>query len=594
MKLLDILKIFESNPERARKIIRFTGTGMLIINLIFLFLLVFDFGFNPVKSPYNLLVIYFAFAILFFSLLFINIIIKLLSQRKVRGMDYLSFVLLASLLFLHFYPEVSYLYLHPFTLHGLSLFLLLVQFSRFSFRLNQLHLNPPLLFAISFLILIIFGTLLLLLPNATVNGISLIDAFFTSTSAVCVTGLIVVDTATYFTKFGKVIIFLLIQIGGLGIMTFTTFFSFFFKGKFFLENQLYVKDFINEERLGQIFKTLTKIIFFTVIFELIGAALIYFSISDTIFETQKEKIVFSIFHSVSAFCNAGFSTFTDGLYDVRIRYNYELQWIIAFLIILGGIGFPVIFNYYKYGKYNLFNLGKIIIGKKKFRTYPRIITINTRIILTTTFVLLFAGTIIYFLLEYNNTLQGLSLYGKITSAFFGAVTPRTAGFNTVDISKLALPTILVYLFLMWVGASPGSTGGGIKTSTLAVAYLTTISISESMDRVETARREIPVESIKRAFSIVFLSFIIIGLSIFLVTIFDSEKNIIQIAFECFSAYNTVGLSMGITGSLSPASKFVIIITMFLGRVGTLTILIGTIRNARTLKYKYPKESILIT
>jgi Trk-type K+ transport system membrane component len=202
--------------------------------------------------------------------------------------------------------------------------------------------------------------------------------------------------------------------------------------------------------------------------------------------------------------------------------------------------------------------------------------------------------VFYAVFEQNNTLQGLSTFGKITTTFFGAVTPRTAGFNTVDMTQLAAPTILIYLILMWIGASPGSTGGGLKTSTFAVALLNTISTARGKKRVEVFRRQISEDTLRKAFAVISLSVLVIGIGIFLVSVFNPEFDLVLVTFEIISAFSTVGLSLGITGQLSTGSKIVVMIIMFLGRVGSLTFLIGLIRKNRELRYKYPEEIVYIT
>jgi Trk-type K+ transport system membrane component len=191
-------------------------------------------------------------------------------------------------------------------------------------------------------------------------------------------------------------------------------------------------------------------------------------------------------------------------------------------------------------------------------------------------------------------LAGLDGYGKFVTAFFGSVTPRTAGFNTVDMTQLALPTVLIYLILMWIGASPGSTGGGLKTTTFAVAVLNTLSIAKGKDRVEVFKRQIDPETVRKAFAVILLSFLVIGLGVFMVLFFNPELGILEVAFEVFSAFSTVGLSLGITAKLTTGSKLVVSIIMFLGRVGTLTVLVAFIRKTRSLRYKYPQEGVFIS
>lgn len=463
-----------------------------------------------------------------------------------------------------------------------------------SLLVNKLKLSPSLVFVLSFSFLIFVGTALLSLPRATTTEISLIDAFFTATSAVCVTGLIVVDTSTVFTQFGQTIIMTLFQIGGLGMMTFTTFFGFFFQGSLSIENRLFLRDYINENNVGKISSTLIKIVIFTLAVELLGAVLIFVFTDSSLFSNTGQKLFFAAFHAISAFCNAGFSTLSAGLYEPGFRYLYHMHLVVAVTIILGGIGFPVFINYYNYILRVIKGAFRFLFFKEKYKHASRVSNINTRLVMYTTGALLLVGFVSYWIFEQNATLKGLSLYGKIVTAIFGSVTPRTAGFNTVDMAALSVPTILIYLILMWIGASPGSTGGGLKTSTFAVALLNTWSVTTGRKRVEVFGRQITNETLRKAFAVISLSFLTIGLGVFMVTVFNPELALIDVAFEIFSAFSTVGLSLGITAKLSTASKIVVSIVMFLGRVGTLTILVALARKTQELRYKYPEETIYIT
>jgi len=453
-------------------------------------------------------------------------------------------------------------------------------------------INPAQIFILSFISLILIGCILLLLPNSTYSGISFIDALFTSTSAVCVTGLTVVDTGIYFTRFGQIIIISLIQAGGIGIMTFASYFGYFFKGTSSFKKQLLMNELTWPGKLGEVFSTLKRIIIITFFIESLGALLIFFNIDQEAGIQNSEKLFFSVFHSISGFCNAGFSTLGDSLYSLSFRYNYSLHIIIASLFILGGIGFPIVFNILKYLKTKLLNSILRFFGKK-ISKLPWILNINTRIVILSTIFLIIFGTLLYFIFEYNNTLAEHNLWGKIIISFFGAVTPRTAGFNTTDTAMLSLPVLLLTLFLMWVGASPASTGGGIKTSTLAIALLNILAITRGKKRLEIFGREIPQTSVNRAFSVMFLSILAISLSVFCVLQFEKDKNFLDVCFECISAFSTVGLSRGITSSLDNYSKCILILTMFTGRVGTLTILIALSKKVIRYKYRYPSEDILI-
>lgn len=495
-------------------------------------------------------------------------------------------VLMEHLPGLQFLNKMAYMYLA-------SLVYFIRELATINFKFNKAYLNPAQLFISSFLGIILVGTGLLMLPKATHEGISLLDALFTSTSAVCVTGLIVVDTGSYFTTFGQTVLLLLMQLGGLGIMTFASYFSYFFRGQTSFENQLLLKDATNSERIGEVFGVLKKILSITFLTEMLGAIFIYFSLSENELSEIGDRIFFSVFHAISSFCNAGFSTLENSLYEPVFRFNYPLHLVIAVLFILGGIGFPIVLNIYKYLKYSFSNLLLKLERKRPLPYSPWVINLNTRIVIVTTIILLSTGTLGFYVLEYNNTLTEHNWFGKIVTAFFGAATPRTAGFNTVDMKALNVSTLMLIFMLMWIGASPASTGGGIKTSTFAIAALNFVSLGKGKDRIEVYKREVSTNSIRRAFAIISLSLMVISIAIFLMTIFDKDIAIVNLAFEAFSAYSTVGLSTGITSSLSSSSKIVLIFTMFIGRVSMLTLLIAMLRKAKHLNYRVPTDEILI-
>lgn len=377
-------------------------------------------------------------------------------------------------------------------------------------------------------------------------------------------------------------------------MVFTSFFGFFFKGSYSIQNRLFIRDYINENNVNEIYSTLFKIISFTILVEGFCALLIYHFTDASQFAGRGDHFFFSLFHAISAFCNAGFSTLSSGLYEEGFREAYNMHLTIAFAIVLGGIGFPVVLNYYSYLKHVLIGQGKRILGVEKYRHAPRVSSVNTRLVVYTTEILLVLGMIVYAISEQDATLKGLSPYGKFVTTVFGSVTPRTAGFNTVDMRQMAVPTVLVYLFLMWIGASPGSTGGGLKTSTFAVAMLNTFSIASGKTRVEVFRRQIANETLKKAFAVISLSVLVIGFGVFLVMLFNPELALLDVTFEVFSAFSTVGLSLGITAQMSTASKLVLMVIMLIGRVGTLTILIAIVRNIGEQRYKYPEENVYIT
>jgi len=592
MKIIQQIQSFHWSPKFTHIIQRIS----FWISLITVFLVFYDLGFQKSNGTAQYLITFYLSA-LFIGCISIGLRYLFSSKRpgfKVKVIDIVILTLFIFLILirtdllvadLEFFNKKGWLYL--------AVFLYFIrEFSSLRLDFKTQYFNPAQLFITSFFGIILIGTFLLLLPNATHSGISLIDALFTSTSAVCVTGLIVVDTGSYFTQFGQSIILVLIQIGGIGIMTFATYFSYFFRGQSTYETQLMMRDMTNSEKIGEVFSAMKKILLITFVIEFLGGILIFFSLGKSV-SGFGPKLFFSMFHTISSFCNAGFSTLANSLYEPGFRFNYPLHIILALLFILGGLGFPIVLNVYTYFKHLIINRVLPLRNNERCLHRPWVINMNTRIVLSTTLILLVGGSIGFYALEYNNTLAIHNSFGKIVTAFFGAATPRTAGFNSIDYNDLRFGTLMLIFLLMWIGASPASTGGGIKTSTFAIATLNFFSLARGKDRIELYKREIADISVKRAFAIISLSLMVIGIAISLIVTFDPDKNLLKIAFECFSAYSTVGLSMGLTSALSDPSKLVLIATMFIGRVSMLTILIAMLRRVRHLNYKYPTEEILI-
>ena len=575
--------------------------GPIWLNIVAIVSIIYDFGFNQSTKSEQLLDWLYIITLstgIFFTVA--RAIHKHARPRfEVIVFDLVSILFFTLVILGRYETLANYYLIQPFTSQGWLYAAVVLAFIRelssLKLDLSKTYLNPAQLFIMSFLGIIFIGSLFLMLPNATYNGLSFIDALFTSTSAVCVTGLIVVDTGTYFTFFGQFIILVLIQIGGLGIMTFASYFSYFFRGDTSYKNQLILSDITTSNKIGEVFVTLKKIILTTLSIEILGAILIFSNLKNAEIEGFFDRVFFSFFHSISAFCNAGFSTLSESLYDHTMRFNYPIQLVIIFLFIIGGLGFPIVFNLLKYAKYLISErlLPKIPNRQKQGQVIPWVVNLNSRIVIITTLILLVIGTITVYLFEYNNSLAEHGGFGKIVTALFTASTPRTAGFNTVDISNLRFSTIMLLFLLMWIGASPGSTGGGIKTNTFAIATLNFWSLARGKDRIEVFRREIADISVRRSFAIISLSLVVIGAGVFLIASFDSDKDLLSIAFECFSAYSTVGLTLGITSSLSIPSKFVIIAIMFIGRVSMLSIMIAIIRKIKHKNYRYSQEEILI-
>ncbi len=563
-----------------------------------LFILSFIFYIGFARLPENIEGLKTAFRYLFLFLFLSKYLPEVLFLKKIKGTpNYIRIFLFLYLsgVFISNFNLVSaekplWRFFHGNTSILIAIFLIIIsEISGISRRIRSVKIPPGLIFSSGFLLIIIIGSGLLMMPKAHTGSLSYIDSLFTSVSAVCVTGLIVVDTSTSFTTLGKIIILCLIQVGGIGIMTFTGFFSYIFTAGSSFRDRLLLKEVFSSESLNNLFKILIKIILITLLTEIAGALIIYSSLDYDF----RNKTLFSIFHAVSAFCNAGFSTLTDNLTSGAIKINYILQITIAFLIILGGIGFPVLMSVYSYFKHLLVKaLGKIMRKRTPVKPGQRIIP--TTIVLVTTAILIIGGTVLYYVFESGNSLSGEdTIFGKILISFFGSVSARTAGFNITDITKWCYPTIFLMIFLMWVGASPGSTGGGIKTTTFALAVRSAWNNIRGKERMVIGNREISNNTIIRVLSIIILSLIIISAGFFILLVNEPGKDPVHLLFECFSAYGTVGLSMANSSTFSDVGKITDMILMFVGRVGPLTILTGILFSYRKSYSQYPETDIVI-
>lgn len=452
------------------------------------------------------------------------------------------------------------------------------------FMLN-IKVKPAVLFILSFAGIIILGTLTLMLPEMThaEGSMPLLDALFTAVSATCVTGLTVVDTAHYFTFKGQFVIMILIQIGGIGIVSFASFFAVFLKSGVGIKHQTVLQDFLSEESLFNTRQLLRQIIVYTVIIELIGAWIIFMLWDPAIrFHSLGEKIFYSVFHSISAFNNAGFSLFSLGMREGVLRTSYILHLTIAVLVILGGIGFPALRDLTEPSRLR----ERMQKPWKDWKT-------STIVAVNATIILLILGTVLFFLLERHNTLSGMNFIEAAITSFFQSVTARTAGFNTVDIASVTTSTLILFIFLMYIGASSGGTGGGIKTSTFFILMLAGITTIKNKKKLEFRRRTISFDLVNRAFTIFFFSASYILLIIFILSIIERQIPIMQLVFETVSAFGTVGLTTGITPSLSMWGKIIITLTMFVGRVGTLTLAFAVSSPAQVTAYKYPNTHMMV-
>ena len=464
-------------------------------------------------------------------------------------------------------------------------------------RLLGRRTNPSLILAVSFFVIILIGTGLLLLPRCTVEGVVLswVDALFTSTSAVCVTGLVPVDVSATFTPMGLTVIILLIQVGGLGVMTLTSFFAMFFMGNTSLYNQLVVRDMVSSNSLGSLLSTLLYILGFTMVIEGAGMVSIWLGIHDTLGMSLEEELAFSAFHSISAFCNAGFSTLPGNLGNPMVMTGHNSLYIsVSLLIILGGIGFPILVNFKDIVLYHLRRFWKFVRTLKLDRHKKQhLYNLNTKIVLIVTLLLLVLGTLAVAAFEWNGSFAGMSVADKWTQAFFNATCPRTAGFSSVDLTSLSVQTILIYIFLMWIGGAAQSTAGGVKVNAFAVVVLNLIAVLRGTERVEVFGRELSHDSIRRSNATVVMSLGVLFLFIFVLSILEPKMSVMTLTFECVSALSTVGSSLNATPLLRDESKLLVALLMFVGRVGLITLMLGIVKQKKNTKYRYPSDDIII-
>lgn len=470
----------------------------------------------------------------------------------------------------------------------------IMELSHGAIRLMSHIVNPMGIFVFSFLFIILVGAVLLNFPNSTYQegNFSLVNALSVSTSATCVTGLCPVEFTETFTLYGQLVILALIQVGGLGIITITSFFALSLLGALPFNSSMMIKDLISEESSTSISSLVLRIIYTTLAIEVCGAILIFFSLGDAPLSGFWNKFYFSAFHAISAFCNAGFSNFPGSLGAPSLVLNNSLYYIVSTLIILGGIGFPVYTNLFHAIAIHFRQLVRRLEGlhvKRHIHTWD----INSIIVIRMTFALLVLGTAYFLIFEYNGMLAGLPIKSKIAQAFFNSVLPRTAGFTSQDISTLTPLTFIIIIFLMWVGGAPQSTAGGIKVTTLWIMIKNAYSQIRGRDAVEIHQRSVSPNSVKRAFAVVFLTTAVIFVAFIALLFTEPEIAPHKLLFETFSAIGTVGSSMNVTPLLSDAGKIIITLVMFIGRIGIITVLAAFFRQNKKTNYRYPSGDLLV-
>jgi trk system potassium uptake protein len=508
--------------------------------------------------------------------------------------DFFGYNLFGKLLIQTFFEELgfqSYRDISTVFIQSYLLIIVGVEIGKSSTLIPIIKIHPANLFILSFLLIISMGTFLLMLPEMTVKAgsMSFMEALFTSTSATCVTGLTIVDTATFFTYKGQAIILLLIKLGGLNIVAFGSFIALAAKFGVGVKHHSVIEGFINKESIFSSHSMFGKIIAWSIAVEVIGATIIYFLWDVNVpFINIEQKVFYSFFHSVSAFNNAGFSVFTDGLFNDYVRHNFLVHIVIAALVFFGSLGFTSLFD--------LFTVKKL----RQRLKYPwKHIEFSTKISLYFSIGLVLIGAILFFVLEKNNTLHGQNTFEAMITSLFQSITTRTAGFNTIDIGSMTVPTLFVFLTLMFIGASSSSTGGGIKTSTFALLFASTVSAIKDNRNIELFKRTIPTSMIKKAFAILIFYLLLNLLGVFLLSITETEilhnpnYSVMNLLFEQVSAMGTVGLSTGITSHLSETGRVIIIFSMFIGRVGTLTLAYALGNDLLSRNYKYPEGYTMV-
>lgn len=443
--------------------------------------------------------------------------------------------------------------------------------------MKDIEFQPARVLAASFLAAILVGTVLLSLPFSAAEGRTpLLDAFFTATSAVCVTGLIVKDTPVDYSPAGQAVILVLVQLGGLGIMTFSTLIILAARGRVAVRERLLIQSSFHPGIPRDLPSLVRSIFVFTVTIEAAGAALLFTQFAPV--TGAARAVPLAVFHSISAFCNAGFSLFSDSLVGFRSHAGVVLT--IAALIVLGGIGFPVL-------RESLALAGARARGR---RMRP---SLHFKLVVATTAFLIVAAAVTLFVLERGFSMASLGTGERALSSLFLGVTARTAGFNTVSIAALGPAAVLIMLALMFIGASPASTGGGVKTSTAALLVLIIRARAAAREKAAAFHRTLTGELVFRAFTLVALALGVILVAAAALLAAQPEIGIRAALFEIFSAFGTVGLSMGITPGLGPAGKLIVALTMFVGRVGPLTLLYALGRRRPQGSFEYAEESVLV-
>lgn len=574
-------------------ILRLLRILTLISSLLVLGVMVYRFGFNHTEENIKLIIL----TTRFFYLVFIIGFLIRLTLAKDKQSFLSSNALEGILILLVIYDGVSYfLFGHPILekllirlgiVNYRAIYHFFIQFFLLFFAgielvksINSIYtskLKPTTLFILSFVLLILGGGVLLTLPgfNHTGNPLNFVDAVFTAGSASCVTGLTVVNTATFFNIKGQIIIIILIQLGGIGILTFASFFASFIKKGIGVKHQIAMNELLDAENISGSYYLIKRILIMTFLIEGLGALGIYVLWGDYQFSSPGEKIYTSIFHSVSAFCNAGFSTFEYNFETPLISELYMLHIFVGVIIFFGSLGFPVIRDVFS-------PLMLRIRLKEPWREWK----LSSKVSIYMSIALILVGMASFYFLLDDPRFPKQSPIAQIAICFFQSVNLRTSGFNSINLEHLPNTLLLLSIFLMFIGASSASTGGGIKTSTFVIMMVAIIGTIRGKREMTLGNRSIAQDLIYKAFAVVIFSGLFVLLVITVLSFTDKGIELVRLAYEAVSAFATVGLSTGITSGLSDASKVTLTIAMFVGRVGIVTLAYSLSEKAINADYKY--------
>lgn len=580
------IKSGHTDKRRETRLTAIARAVIFLVSLILLCALVIEYGFQLDEVEKAAINAIFTFSIWFYFVLYLLIVIFRRKQIVKR-----SIIMTVSMALLLIYAIISN-HLTP----ALLVFSI-VELSRGIVNFIGKKTNPALLLSTAFLVITAIGTIILLVPRSTLPDVrlSVADALFVSTSALCVTGLSPVDISSTFTVAGQTVILFLIQIGALGVMTITSAFALFFMGETSIINQFALRDVVGSDTFSSLISTLLYILSFTFAIETAGFFSIWLSIHNTLGMSVGEELFFSAFHSISAFCNAGFSTLGGNLGNPALMHGHNIFYLtISILVIFGGIGFPTMVNLANIIMNVMRRIFKSALLKSSTNVkFSHLENLNTRIVLDATLFLIIGGTIIIALLEWNGAFAEMTTSGKLVHSFFNSVSPRTAGFNSVDLTLFSPLSIIFYTLLMWIGGASQSTAGGVKVNTIMVAVANFRSILKGRESTVLYNREIDAYSVKRASAIIFGSLATIFIFWIALIVAEPQLRPYKLFFEVVSAISTVGSTLDVTPMLGTVGKLLISLLMFIGRVGLMTVLMSLMHNGRKLSYRYPVEKVII-